>query len=108
MMMAESRDLSVATYSVVSRMGTSRTVSILTGILGGPCAWASFTELARLQAVENRARSKDESKPAPKLTRCRQRALASLNTAVIFSSNQNMRSLDWPTVPKKPGPLLLD
>ena len=42
--MAESRDFSVATYSLVSLNATERAVSTFTGMLGTPCCEFPLTE----------------------------------------------------------------
>jgi hypothetical protein len=57
MMRAESRDFRVATYSVVSLIGTDWATWILTGIAGSACGGAPFTE-SPLQAAPSAARSR--------------------------------------------------
>jgi hypothetical protein len=72
MMMAESRDFRVATYSVLSLIGTERAISILTGMLGGPWACGSFAELllhADNAAIKDTTASKTTFRGKPVNTR---------------------------------------
>src|SRR5579863_5587384 len=87
MITAESRDFRVATYSVVSLIGTACATWILTGIAGSPCACTPFVELP-LQASPIAARDKATSSAVLEATHPNRTEPSGLGTFLIVSRTQ--------------------